>query len=1231
MPERHLLPIPLPRGRTGDVGHLTVYFSPRLREAGPLSDYPDWRHWAATVNALSIEVVVDGVVSTPTRVTPGAEPALWDAVFAQDTPVKAHRPTDWTATPLDTMPVSDFTEAVLALYARIAADHPDGPPGGDDVLTLPEALFLGDAAGPLTAAVDHLRPMEGDRLEAARDPEWDFHELVSLLGHHPELLRLLGIAVDLQVELPPNPSTVVVRTNYENTFGPQAQEVSVAMATTPAFLARPNPDPGLTEQVDGFLRLQQQKAFLSIMDVQSTMARLQGLGDRLPDHAGTLPALTTRALTLVRPDLLAAFKNRTERQGELEDQVKARLAGGPPVRTFAEDVCIGHRIDVLATGAWRSLFQRRTDEVGYHFPREKDGSLDRVPKPDEAWATTQLVTELVEEIPAADEDRDDPIERPALRRLDDQLYRWDGWSGAVRPPGGTFDNATGKRVDLADEPRSTDPVQFSAGYELVPGTLPRLRFGETYRMRARCVDLAGNSPALAAPTPPGAETPDETFGRLEPIAAPFVVRREERPVPGVGDDALTVVLKSDIDVDDAAVVPQERLLFPARVGQDLCELHGEPKGGVDPASHATIADRDARTPHDGWTPDPVTGEPIAAGKASQDVAYLSDPLVSRLRAFHHGQGEAFHSSIKGSWPDVTSTRLEVVAGKTATDVDPDADTDLRFSVAKADIWTVDLSYAPQPGTVEDLGLWHRLDAADQAALRSTIEDGGHWMFSARRPVQLVHAVRRPLDAPQVLDWVEEGMRTEDSTAVTITADIGVDRRSTERFTLAARWTDLVDDVTQEGGPAPRSGGAPLGRFLTPRETGSEFGIVAHRAELGDTKRHLATIDLEAFSCFSAHFTEERSVKVATQAVVVDRRGFAGGTVKVRTADGRKARLGPDYTVDAAKGTLIRSPRGELRVGEVVTVRYVPLPVSRTSGEHSAFEVLFPNTATPPPPVVADVIPAFARSRQALDGGETVTHDGNVVRLYLARPWNVTGDGECLAVLVERAPGATVAGTCLGRDPVVGPNGPVTALSAAAFPRATATVDAGDGVHDLALHTVAYDQASRCWYADVAVATPQYRPFLRLEVARYQPDSLPGKALSAPVTLEPVRLGVARTVVVRPAGDGYDVVVTGVEHGGVPSEDGERSLVGNEVVVVHQQADPAIADDDLRWLTDVRSVVLSRSADPTGSTWSGRVPVAPSGTPQRLVVEELEPALVGAAEAVVTGDVVYTEVVTLPTK
>ena len=101
-------------------------------------------------------------------------------------------------------------------------------------------------------------------------------------------------------------------------------------------------------------------------------------------------------------------------------------------------------------------------------------------------------------------------------------------------------------------------------------------------MRARCVDLAGNSQPLSAKEGEDALPPPETFGRLEPIAAPVVVRRTPRPVPGVGDTSGLLVLRSDIDIPDKDVAEVDRLLFPGRVGPDLCELHGLPAGGADP-------------------------------------------------------------------------------------------------------------------------------------------------------------------------------------------------------------------------------------------------------------------------------------------------------------------------------------------------------------------------------------------------------------------------------------------------------------------------------------------------------------------------------------------------------------------------------------------------------------------------------------------------------------------------
>ncbi len=1233
MPEQHLLPIALPRGRNGNIGYLTIYFAPRLKEPGVLNDYTEWMRWPDTLGSLNIRVqLADSLTSvwvSPAQVGITPDPLKWANTFRATTPVSPHRFIDWSQTPLQTVPTSDFNEAVLDLYTRIASDNPDHPPSGSSLLNIPEASVLTERGGALDAAVSYVQPMEGERLEEASDPDWDFHEYVSLLGSHPEVLRHLGLAVDYEIPFPANltkPTSVMVATDYEAQYGGNgARGVRILTRTTDDFLAEPNPDPTYTEQTGGFLQLKTQDAYLSIMDTYSTAGRLNRLDERVADRDAPLPALTTRALTLVRPDLLTAFANRTTRQAKIEHEVQEQLyRGGGPVEVFAEDVSSGYRLDVLdpsasGGGTWRSLFERQTDANGYQFLH--DLTLNLTPEPDEGWTQTVLVTDLNEKLPPPNLDRDDPIQPDALRRLDDQLYRWDGWSGAVRPPGSALEGTSGAVAETGPDLPDTDAwVQFAANYDIVNGSLPRLRFGETYQMRARCVDLAGNSVALSVGTPGDAETPIETFGRLEPIASPFVVRRTGRPEPGVGDTATTVVLLSDYDIDDATVESQERLIFPGRVGQDLCELHGEPKGGADPASYKVLSARDAKAPGDQWSVDAVTGEPVAAGNRRQRVAYLSDPFIERLRAYHYGEFQEYLVNLTGTWPAVTSSRFEVIAGSGSTGVNPAPTTELRFFVEKADIWTVDLSYAPAAGEVEKFGLWHRLSAAGQDALRSTIENGGHWMFSARNPVQLIHAVRRPLLAPRVEEWSH--IREDNSTGITITTTLQAERRSTGQITLRARWTDLVDDIRLPG-PTLRDGGAWLGRFTTPRDLNSlQYTVAAHRAELGDTKRHAATIDVEAFSSFSAYFTEERVLIVACGPIVIDKRGLADGTVVVRYGDDdTEAQPGIDYEIDYTAGALTLIKGGALAPGSAITVRYVPLPVSRKSDEFPSFEVILPNTATPPRPVVESLIPAFARTRP---DPQNVTHDGHVVRVYLERPWNITGDGEAFAVLVERSPGAVASASRLGRDPVVTGASDVMPLSVAAFTAAYETIANYDGIHDLALHEVVYDEASGRWFADIAVNTDAYRPFLQLVIARYQADSIFGKQLGPEVMLEPLRLGVSRSVTVTPNGDGYDVVVTGIEHAGMPA--GEDAQ--NEITVTLQQADPGIADADLRWLTDLQVVVLQRTAGPDGTNWSGHLTVEQSDTPQRFVIEESEPALFGGQNPNLVGAVVYSEVVEL---
>ena len=334
MPEQHLLPVALPRGRGlneagKNIGKITIYFSPRLKDEGVLSDYPEWLNWPEMLDRMNVRLrLMDSGNAewvSLTRVSDEPDPRKWENLFAASTPVEPHRFVDWSVAPLQTVATSDFNEAILDMYTRIAVAHPSQPPSDVDVFSIPQARQLTRA---VEQAIDYLQPMhseETERKEEVADPEWDFHAYVSLLGGHPELLRHLGIAVDFEFAFPdavPVPTAVAVDTTYPDEVqnGP-GREVLLITNTSDAFFAEPNPDPNLHEQSEGFLELRNQKAYLSILDSYSTATRLTALGGQQGKVEEPIPALITRALTLVRPDLLRAFENRTTRQAQIEEEI----------------------------------------------------------------------------------------------------------------------------------------------------------------------------------------------------------------------------------------------------------------------------------------------------------------------------------------------------------------------------------------------------------------------------------------------------------------------------------------------------------------------------------------------------------------------------------------------------------------------------------------------------------------------------------------------------------------------------------------------------------------------------------------------------------------------------------------------------------------------------------------------------------------------------------------------
>ena len=87
----------------------------------------------------------------------------------------------------------------------------------------------------------------------------------------------------------------------------------------------------------------------------------------------------------------------------------------------------------------------------------------------------------------------DPATNADLLWLHEAVVSWTGWSLTAPPPGKAI--MPDDTVDTAAQTEAALPpgLRFSSRFRAVRGSLPRLRYGRRYWLRARAVDLAGNS------------------------------------------------------------------------------------------------------------------------------------------------------------------------------------------------------------------------------------------------------------------------------------------------------------------------------------------------------------------------------------------------------------------------------------------------------------------------------------------------------------------------------------------------------------------------------------------------------------------------------------------------------------------------------------------------------------------------------------------------------------------
>ncbi|HVN52577.1 MAG TPA: hypothetical protein VMT43_14170, partial [Acidimicrobiales bacterium] len=871
---------------------------------------------------------------------------------------------------------------------------------------------------------------------------YDFQETVALAGDFTQLPRLLGLVLDLTF-----PSTRVL-------FGAGSSDTRVRVVPTwtpllanppdpdsvpftrcrvgggdashaPAFVAIPK-NAADTDYVDRWLNLGDTSRFdVFDVDVDGGASRSRGFADNVsrsrknhqkysfatPDRYA-LPHHSSAGLQVARFDratqTTTMFANHLALNSQLVDSNGDPNPGTPP-DLFLEDLVRGFRVDVNHTAGFLSVM-RRTGQ--YHFLNQ--GGAGDVDIEEEG-----IVSGGVTSAGGTDGDAKDIYQG-------ETLVRWKGWSLANHLIG----QAVGPDDQPSDGTEDQSNIPFLSTFSVPPGTLPRLRFGQSYQLRARAVDLAGNSPAPEDTEPAGAATARTTFHRYEPVASPVVVYCDVPAVPlspGLhdGETAEIVVIRSENGASpDAAAGTSRRHLLPPKVAQGFAELHGVLDTGGGGALDKTVYDHIAALDagdlanHPDGVDDPTTPGSKAFPVDHLDLDYLPDPLARAavLRDLPPGGSPATTSSLllmdPGAWPDYQTWRVDLVGGPASTwDIDT-TNRVLTLTLAKADVFEPRVSSALDAPDLDLMGVWAWILAVNSpvpSALQFAAQTGSHWMLTPWRQMKFVHGVRTPLADPNLPEGSFSAFKQQiGDTFAVLQRQLIFHRKSTGRVDIIGNWQMKID--TGPGGADPTiehdfqavAGSLTLDRAKAdPFVPGQELFTIDH--EFGDTKYRLVDYHPVATSAFVELYREYTSVTpTGTDPSLVDARGIEAPTVKVTDPltdlEFTQARAGMpstgDYVVDETAGTIARTPSSTMADSQPVNVSYVAQEVNTSGAVRTR---VIKSSARPAAPKLKWALPTFTWGGTG-SSGDPHTKRGGSVRLYLERPWWSSGDGEQLAVV-----------------------------------------------------------------------------------------------------------------------------------------------------------------------------------------------------------------------------------------
>jgi hypothetical protein len=1012
----------------------------------------------------------------------------------------------------------------------------------------------------------------------------EFHQVVAAMGSYPTLLRRLGLVVDLVLApssfTPSSAADLSVKVVFPTgTLQiPRTADAGPATSTrltTTRFDAVPAAGAAMPLR-DGLLDLDATRYQLLQLDVDGAGLKLmnfvRSLGRRMDvdarvdpvtrheDEIGA-PAVRTGGLMLVQRARSTVLTQRLVANKDRNAKFEGQFAGAVnTVPLHAEDVVRGYRIDIWdsTTGQWQSLC-RRTAQYQLN-----GAGLVVQPTPEE-----ESIVRLASTTSA------DQTSNQDLIYLHEALMAWTGWSLAAPPPGrsirpdDSFDNTSAESE--AEVPPGLD---FKSRFEAVKGSLPRLRFGRAYWVRARAVDLAGNSldPRLLDFGGEHPATHARPYLRYEPVAAPIVALLSaagsvEKPAEGESMRRIAIRSFNATPGDNAVPSSQvgHRVAAPPQVSARDAEQHGmlDRSGKVDASLFNMLANekdvaptdsaaaiREVQLPMQG----PLDAQPVsttyAVYESGRALTYLPDPLAIEVaaRIFDHpniANTEIIRIPLYaagGGWPDAQPFTIEVYDDPAGV---PDFDAaarQLRVPLPKAVRARIRLSMTLTNDALAVMGVFNLLADADRTAQRQRAANGQHWMLTPWTVIDVVHAVQRPLRLPEVSTLSILGREMGQTSArprMSVTCSVD----STDRLDLFAEWHDPIDDHTIDESKSEPADRVRRDAAFQVKVTGpKDYADATKGARAGGFPDH-TILGKDLIGINDGH--DERLPRKAHEFHDTRYRRIEywfDGTTRFRE-------YLPNHVLTTVKdGTRVPSDE-QIKVTGPRAVTWIP------------------SSAPPPAPKVLYVVPTFGWTRSVDEHGVLSSwRRGGGLRVYLDRPWNASGYGEMLGVLLppsafEGDSDTSPSGapykkyvTLWGNDPIWASSFvPGVAPTLAHFPLARTAPDptgkwlppnapdaekdqrpgpflikglrppssdqARMGAVDVAPHDVFYDSQRQLWYCDIEIESgASYFPFIRLALARYQPASIENAHLSNVVLADIMSLSADRWLNVTPAAD-----------------------------------------------------------------------------------------------------------------